>query len=328
MKKVLSIILAIVMIISLGIVSVSATTAPVGDVGDANFDGDIDVSDATFILRALARLETPTDEQNLFGDADKDGVLSVLDATCIQRYEAKLKPYGYVGYSYNYDMIENDFYSDYESGMAIAGVPVTFTINASAGSPIKSYELYVDGVSVGESETNSITYTFEEAGEYDVEMYVKAFFSTGVMEKYRFKVVQPYESELPQFKTLYLTGTIQWGSITYDVKGMKVTADAIGGKGPYQYKFMFERPENAEYNSPRYTVVQEYSENNVYEFDVIKYSDVVIQIPVYDSYGNIVAYRVENSDLDCKLTVYIKDANGNEVSREMPIYYDDDYPIG
>ncbi len=326
MKRIISIILAMVMILSVCVVSVSAALPPMGYVGDANQDGVIDVTDATFVLRAMAKLETPTEDQKLYGDTDVDGILSVIDATNIQRHEANLYPWGHVGSDYSYSMIENDFYSDYESGMAMAGVPVTFGVNAYAGSPILSYKLFVDGVCVGESESNTITYTFEKAGEYDVEMIINAYYGDGNVYK-RFKVVEPYESETPQFKTLYLTGTIQWGSITYDVGNMKVTADAIGGQGPYQYKFVFERPATCYPDAEIITQTQEYSENNVYELEKIEYGDVAIVIPEYDSWGNVY-YRVEDSDLDCKLTVYIKDANGNEVSRVMPIYYDDDYPIG
>ena len=326
MKRIISIILTMVLILSVCAVSTSAAMPPVGCVGDANRDNVIDITDATFVLRVMARLETANEEQILYGDTDVDGVLSVLDATNIQRHEANIYPCGNVGMDYSYSMIENDFYSDYESGMAMAGVPVTFGVNVHAGSPILSYKLLVDGVCVGESETNSITYTFEKAGEYDVEMVIKAYYGVGNVYKDRFKVVEPYESETPQFKTLYLTGTIQWGSITYDVKGMKVHADAIGGKGPYQYKFVFERPVDAKPDAERITKTQDYSENNVYELEVIEYGDVEILIPVYDAWGNVY-YRVENSDLDCMLTVYIKDANGNEVSRKMPIYYDDDFPI-
>ncbi len=326
MKKLISIIMVAVVIISACVMSVSAALPDVGRVGDANLDKVIDITDATFILRAMAKLETPNDEQILYGDTDTDGVLSVLDATNIQRHEANLYPCGKVGMGYNYGMMVNDFYSDYETGMAMAGVPVTFSVNVNAGSPIQYYELYVDEVCVAKSETNSITYTFEKAGNYNVQMRTVAFYADSYKGDWSFKVVEPYESETPLFKSLYLTGTVQWGSITYDVKGMKVHADAIGGQGPYEYKFVFERPVDAKPDAEIIVETQDYSENNVFELDVIKYSDVAIYIPEYDIWGNVY-YRVENSDLDCKLTAYIKDANGNVVSREMPIYYDDDYPI-
>lgn len=327
MKKLISIIMVAVLIVSACVVSVSAALPAVGYVGDANQDDIIDITDATFVLRILAKLEDPTEDQKLYSDTDVDGVLSVLDATNIQRHEANLYPYGWVGVDYNYGMIENDFYSDYESGMAMAGVPVTFGVNVNAGSPIQYYELYVDEVCVAKSETNTITYTFEEAGEYDVKMLIDAYYGEGYVYKDSFKVVEPYESETPMFRSLYLTGTVQWGSITYDVKGMKVTANAIGGQGPYEYKFVFERPATCYPDAEIITQTQEYSENNVFELEEIKQGDVAIEIPMYDKWGNLY-YRVEDSNLDCKLTAYIKDANGNVVSRDMQIYYDDDYPIG
>lgn len=316
MKKIISIMLIMAMMLTLCILSVNATTAPAGDIGDANCDGMLDISDATFVMRVVAGLEKATAEQTLLGDTDNDGKITIFDATNIQRYHAKLYPHGHVGYWYNYDMLENDFYSDYESGVAMAGVPVTFTVNAETGSPVLSYELYIDDVCVVSSNSNSITYTFEEAGEYDVEMRINAFYSTGYIGERDFKVVEPYESETPLFKTLYLTGKIQWGTITYGVSGMKVYADAIGGTAPYQYKFVFERPDSVSYKAETVTKVQEYSENNVYELEPLRYSEVD------DGYGG--RWR----DLECKLTVYIKDANGVEISREMPIVYRGDVPIG
>lgn len=316
MKKMISIMLLMAIMVTVCIFSVNATTAPAGYIGDANHDGFLDVSDATFIMRVLAELEKADAEQILWGDTDKDGKLTIIDATNIQRYHADLYPHGYVNYSYNYDMLENDFYSDYESGMAMAGVPVTFTVNAETGSPVISYELYVDDVCVASSNINSITYTFEEAGEYDIEMRINAFYSTGSIGEENFKVVEPYESETPLFKTLYLTGKIQWGTITYGRDDMAVHVDAIGGTAPYQYKYVFERPEGVWYGAQALTHTQDYSDDNVFELEPIYYSDV--------DEGQTGRW----DDLECKLTVYIKDANGIEISREMPIIYTGDIPIG
>ncbi|MBQ8860984.1 MAG: PKD domain-containing protein [Ruminococcus sp.] len=316
MKKIISIMLTVAMMLTVCVLSVNATTAPAGDIGDANCDGTLDITDATFVMRVVAGLEKPDLEQGFLSDTDRDGLITIFDATNIQRYHAGLRQHGYIGYWYNYDMLENDFYSDYESGMAMVGVPVTFTVNAEAGSPVLSYELYIDDVCVVSSNSNSITYTFEEAGEYDVEMRINALYSTGYIGERDFKVVEPYESETPLFKTLYITGKIQWGTITYGMNGLAVHVDAIGGTAPYQYKFVFERPDSVSYKAETVTKVQEYSENNVYELEPLRYSEVD------DGYGG--RWR----DLECKLTVYIKDANGVEISREMPIVYSGDVPVG
>ncbi len=317
MKKLVSILVVMAILVGACVISVGATTAPAGYIGDANYDGVTDIFDATFIMRVVAKLEEATAVQELFGDVNKDGKLNIIDATNIQRHVADLEPDAYVGYWYNYDMLENDFYADYESGVAMAGVPVTFTVNAETGSPILSYELYVDDVCVATSDTNSITYTFDKAGVYEVEMRINAFFATGSIGFREYEVVEPYESDTPLFKTLYTTGKIQWGYIAYGLRNVRVYADAIGGEGPYQYKFVFERPEGLWYNAETVTTVQDYSEQNYYELEVIDWRDVVEE----DHRGHV-------PDLECKIHIYIKDANDNVVEREMDIVYTADYPIG
>lgn len=315
MKRILSIVIAMVMIVSLCTVSVGAATPTAGMVGDLDKDFDVSILDATYIQMVLAKLYEIDAKTEYLADVDQDGTLSIVDATYIQRFLADLVQDNYIGRRFNYDMLENDFYSDYESGMAIKGLPVTFIANVDSGSPVLSYELYVDDVCVAVSDTNSITYTFEEAGEYDVVMHINALYATGYIEKHKYTVVEPYESDVPMFKTLYLTGKIQWGTITYGVDGMAVYADAIGGQAPYQYKFVFERPVDVSNSAETVVTTQDYSEDNVYELDVLNYEDVT------DGY-----FRWQ--DLECKLTVYIKDANDNVVSREMPIIYRGDVPVG
>ncbi|MBR2715966.1 MAG: hypothetical protein IKB73_07170 [Ruminococcus sp.] len=319
MKKIICTLMVAVLILSVGLVSINATTAPAGVAGDTNRDDRVDALDVTLIQRHLAKMESVDYIQFGLGDVDEDKDLTIYDATNIQRYLAKLPTDCTIDVWYNYDMITNDFYSDYESGAAMVCVPVTFTVNAKTGSPVMSYDLYVDDVCVATSHANSITYTFDKAGVYDVKMCINAVFSSGRMVEYDFEVVEPSENAPLKFKTLYLTGTIQWGTITYDVDNMAVHADAIGGHGPYQYKFVFERPERPEYsfNSDKIiTTTQDYSEDNVYELEVIDYSDMVDDL------------TGRAGELLCTLTVYIKDADGTEISREMPIIYTGAVPVG
>lgn len=316
MKKLVSILLCMVVMLSMCAIGTYAETAPAGYIGDINLDKDVDINDATYIMRYVAKLEDVDIEQKYLGDVTNDGKITILDATNIQLYVAKKKTDYKINYSYNYDMMCNDCFADYESGVAMAGVPVTFAINAYAGSPVLGYELYVDETCVATSDTNSITYTFEKSGIYQVELRINALYKTGYRYFSDYEVVEPYESETPMFKTLYTTGKIQWGTITYDQKGVKVHADAIGGKGPYQYKFVFVRPKSAYIDETEIiTKVQEYSENNIYELEVIKLEDVYHHTGI-------------NPDLECKVTVYIKDANGVEVSRELPILYVGEFPVG
>ena len=53
---------------------------------DANADGSIDITDATFIQRCLVELETPSNIQTYLGDVNRNGELDILDAYCIQVY--------------------------------------------------------------------------------------------------------------------------------------------------------------------------------------------------------------------------------------------------
>lgn len=64
--------------------------------GDANGDGEIDITDATIIQRVLAEIIEDDGMISIRGDVDGDG-LNILDATLIQRYLVNL----YIPYSIN-----------------------------------------------------------------------------------------------------------------------------------------------------------------------------------------------------------------------------------
>ena len=60
--------------------------------GDADGDEDIEVRDATFIQRWLAKIDTPYTKAELMrGDVDDSGDLEIFDVTCIQYYLANMK---------------------------------------------------------------------------------------------------------------------------------------------------------------------------------------------------------------------------------------------
>ena len=54
--------------------------------GDANGDGEVNISDATEIQRFIADYEKFNDAQLKFSDVNKDGVINVDDVTMIQKY--------------------------------------------------------------------------------------------------------------------------------------------------------------------------------------------------------------------------------------------------
>lgn len=55
--------------------------------GDVNNNGDIDITDATFVQRKLTKIDTPYTEEILQqGDVDGNGTLVLMDVTAIQYY--------------------------------------------------------------------------------------------------------------------------------------------------------------------------------------------------------------------------------------------------
>jgi hypothetical protein len=60
------------------------------ELGDADLNGDINISDATMIQKYLVKLAEFDDTQLAVSDVDGDGVITVSDATTIQKYLAGL----------------------------------------------------------------------------------------------------------------------------------------------------------------------------------------------------------------------------------------------
>ena len=89
MKKLLSIILAVVMLIS-GISVYASAENKTYSLGDVNGDGNITASDARTVLRVAAKLEDETEAIALYGDIDLNKNITASDARRILRIAAKL----------------------------------------------------------------------------------------------------------------------------------------------------------------------------------------------------------------------------------------------
>ena len=62
--------------------------------GDANFDGEVDIIDATWIMRNDVGVITFSDEEKNVADVDRDGEADVIDATWIMRWSINIEtPY-------------------------------------------------------------------------------------------------------------------------------------------------------------------------------------------------------------------------------------------
>ena len=77
---------------NLGTFSTEVTEEPADPsqlIGDTNLDGKIDVTDATFVQMAVAKMRTFSAEQRAVADTNADGNIDITDATYIQMYIAK-----------------------------------------------------------------------------------------------------------------------------------------------------------------------------------------------------------------------------------------------
>ena len=57
--------------------------------GDVNYNGKIDIDDATLIQKASIDLVELTDTQKAIADVNADGRISILDVTCVQKHIAE-----------------------------------------------------------------------------------------------------------------------------------------------------------------------------------------------------------------------------------------------
>ncbi len=86
MKKLISLTLVVVMVLSLSVVAFAAK------LGDVNGDGSVTAVDAMMVLQHVAGSRTLTAEQQKKADANKDGQLGAVDARKILQMVAGLIP--------------------------------------------------------------------------------------------------------------------------------------------------------------------------------------------------------------------------------------------
>lgn len=86
MKKIISLVLVAVMVLSLSVVAFAAK------LGDVNEDGKVSAADALCVLQAAAGTRTLTASQKQKADYNKDGKVSAIDARKILQVVAGLIP--------------------------------------------------------------------------------------------------------------------------------------------------------------------------------------------------------------------------------------------
>lgn len=295
MKKFLSLICVTAILLTLCVSGASAMRAPV-HAGDVNLDREVSVSDATLIQKYLAGISELTLLQEVVADTDGDGKITIKDATLIQKDIAgiaRIKTDGIFPY-----MGAHYFYPDYSSGMAMRGEPVTFYVSAFAyderSNPI-TYEFYVNGeIKQERSEQSSFTYTFEEAGSYNIsaKIYSKFDYSEELYGYHDYVVVEPYESDEPIIKSIYCTKQTSSSFLfeIYEEEELTFVAEAIKGSGEYEYAFILNGIQ-----------IQDFSEDNTCSY--------LFKEPEYDHYDD--SY-IDNYTLE----VLAKNKSTDIISRE------------
>lgn len=271
MKKAISLFLCLFLAIAVLSTDISAATAPLNP-GYIDDDNDVTIKDATIIQKYLADLCELTKEQEFCADVDNNGKITISDATMIQKYVADiitefLREPGYI------DVNLYTLYADYDSGMAMAGVPVTFTAMAKGHIKSFSYEFIIDDDVVCErSESNTFTYTFDKPGSYFIKLRV--YNSLSVMSETitLYEVVEPYESDVPVITALYydkhyFVGYPTQEMLSYD-EDITITAKAIMGSGDYEYCFLINGEVVQDFSSDNQYLLKNVEDRTTYEITV------------------------------------------------------------
>lgn len=278
MKRIVFTILVIIVIITMLSISVGAIPA-CHYYGDVNNDTSVDILDATEIQRYLAQITELSKLEIELADVDADEKVSVIDATMIQRKLAGLIN----SFEHNKEGLFtyvdiNNLTSNFDSGVAMVGVPVTFNVEAyspDAGPLRYQYVIFETGndmpLFVSEIVDNSVfTYTFEEATDYIVCINVHNKYDE--IEQYEFE----YQVAEQTSDALIISAINKNKLHLNEYEDIIIFADAFGGTQPYEYHFILNGSD----------VEQDYSEINSFEIGALSIGEYTVTVTVKDADGN------------------------------------------
>ena len=106
MKRIISVIITLVMLMSIAAVNAHAYVEPV--VGDVDGSGLVEIDDATFLQRKLINIPLPFYCEEIAADADEDGFVTILDVTYIQRWLIGLRYHLNIGEQvFRFDLVDS-----------------------------------------------------------------------------------------------------------------------------------------------------------------------------------------------------------------------------
>ena len=278
--RILSVLMALVLLLSLSLVSVSAVRAPV-TFGNVDHQNGVDVMDATIIQRTVAKISELNGYSAFAADVDNDTNVTILDATMIQQFLAGIITEFPAGVSSFVDVYAEALISDYGSGKARVGTPVTFTALATGHAGPLMYEFYVNDEVVREYSTdNTYVHDFEEPGSYEVYYLVKNRAGIEVGEGMILEVTDPMDLGWVNISSVYHKGF-------YD---SLVTFEAIAKDGlePYEFSFALYDITKAKENEFGTLVEQsDFSESNSFTLSeyLTDYNEYTLYVTVRDSNG-------------------------------------------
>lgn len=284
--KLISTLLTVSLLISVGVVGAFAALPPVtfGDVDDAN---GVDITDATLIQRAVAKLEQLPDGSLYVADVDDDNKVTILDATLIQQHLAGMISEFPVGDYGTIDLYSEALVSDYNLG-AYTNVPVTFTAIASSQADPLVYRFYVNDELVQEySEKNTYVHTFDTPGKYEIMYEVKNKAGLESAELLELNVTEPVDTGWINITSLYHKGFYDYYT-TFE-------AVAKDGLEPYEYSFDLCKLTDHQPVYGETIDTQDYSQSN--SFTISKrlddYEDYIIYVTVRDAQGHTATESLE-----------------------------------
>lgn len=222
--------------------------------GDIDLDWEVTVKDVTLLQKHLASLVSLDKRQLFAADVDGDGSVTVKDATMVQKSCADMLSLpAYKSHVENVRIV-----SDYDSGKAMVGTPVTFkTTHSEAAAYLEplTYEYYINGEKVSElSECDTLTYTFDKVGDYSITVVVYNALGNESQADLSLIVVDAYSYDSPKITAVYTDTRLP---LYCNAKGVTVFANAVSDASPCEYKF-----ELKEYG----VILADYSEKNNYSF--------------------------------------------------------------
>lgn len=243
-------------------------TIPSTRFGDVDLDNHITIKDASLIQKYLVEITEFNKFQQYCADVNDDGGVTIKDATMIQKKCALIiSSFPVPEYARNYVSIKN-FNADYNSGKAMAGVPVTFTVSASAAPDPLTFDYYInDKLMIEGTEKCTLTCTFDEVGVYTVKVVAHNGLEVLESASMDYEVVEPYSSESVMVKAFYYDDN-ERPICPYD-ENILFTAEPMFGSGVFEYAFYINDELVQDFSDDNKFMVEYFSEEGNYEIKAV-----------------------------------------------------------